>query len=277
MSLKLMYITNNPLIAAIADRTGVDRVWIDLESLGKEARQHGMNTVKSNHLPEDVKTIKPILQNAQLMVRINPINPNTADEIDTVIDYGADIIMLPYYKTVDQVNTFLKCVNKRVKTILLLETKEAVEILDEVLKLEGVDEIHIGLNDLHLSYNKTFMFELLADGTVEKLCNKLRDNGIPYGFGGIAKLGEGLLPAEYVIAEHYRLHSGAAILSRSFYDSVDATDYEAIEEFFVESMAELRQYEDTLKSETDTFFAENQKKVCSIVDQIVKMRKEYEN
>ena len=29
--LKLMYITNNPEVASIADRAGVDRVFIDLE------------------------------------------------------------------------------------------------------------------------------------------------------------------------------------------------------------------------------------------------------
>ena len=47
MALQLMYITNNPQIAKIADDTGVDRIWIDLEQLGKEERQKGMNTVKS--------------------------------------------------------------------------------------------------------------------------------------------------------------------------------------------------------------------------------------
>ena len=34
--LKLMYITNNPSIALIAQKHGVDRIWIDLETLGKE-------------------------------------------------------------------------------------------------------------------------------------------------------------------------------------------------------------------------------------------------
>ena len=34
--LKFMYITNNPKVALIAEKYGVDRVWIDLERLGKE-------------------------------------------------------------------------------------------------------------------------------------------------------------------------------------------------------------------------------------------------
>jgi len=36
MSLKLMYITNNLSVAQIAQDAGVDRIWIDLETLGKE-------------------------------------------------------------------------------------------------------------------------------------------------------------------------------------------------------------------------------------------------
>ena len=31
MSLVLMYITNNPQVALIAEKYGVDRIWIDLE------------------------------------------------------------------------------------------------------------------------------------------------------------------------------------------------------------------------------------------------------
>ena len=44
------------------------------------------------------------------------------------------------------------------KTCLLLETPEAVEIIDDILDIDGIDEIHIGLNDLHLGYKMKFMF-----------------------------------------------------------------------------------------------------------------------
>lgn len=37
--LKLMYITNSPEVASIADGAGVDRIFIDLEQYGKEKRQ----------------------------------------------------------------------------------------------------------------------------------------------------------------------------------------------------------------------------------------------
>ena len=32
MALTLMYITNNPDVAAVAQSCGVDRIWIDLET-----------------------------------------------------------------------------------------------------------------------------------------------------------------------------------------------------------------------------------------------------
>ena len=58
MALKLMYITNNPKIAQIADENGVDRVFIDLETIGKSERQGGMDTVQSKHTLDDIKKVK---------------------------------------------------------------------------------------------------------------------------------------------------------------------------------------------------------------------------
>ena len=37
--LKFMYITNDPKIAALAESAGVDRIFIDLETVGKQLRQ----------------------------------------------------------------------------------------------------------------------------------------------------------------------------------------------------------------------------------------------
>ena len=45
--LKLMYITNSPEVASIADGAGVDRIFIDLEQYGKEKRQKNWDSVKS--------------------------------------------------------------------------------------------------------------------------------------------------------------------------------------------------------------------------------------
>src|SRR5699024_3120629 len=61
-----------------------------------------------------------------------------------------------------------------------------------------------------------FMFELLSGGIVEYMTQVIKEKNIPYGFGGIARIGEGDLPAEYILGEHYRLGSSSVILSRTF-------------------------------------------------------------
>lgn len=249
MSLKLMYITNRPWIAQIAESAGVDRIFVDLEYIGKNLRQGNMDTVQSHHTLDDVKIISDAITTAELLVRVNPIHEATSEycsskeEIDTAIKNGADILMLPYFKTLTEVAKFLSFVDGRVKTMLLIETPESVELIDDILALKGIDYIHIGLNDLSLGYGMKFMFELLTDGTVERICTKCSEKGIPYGFGGIASLGKGMVPAEMIIKEHYRLGSTCAILSRSFCNVDKIEHMGIISSTFVNGMREIREFE----------------------------------
>ena len=271
--LKLFYITNKPEVAQIADKYGVDRVWIDLEVLGKELRQKNLDTVKSKHTVSDISIIKPLLTKSEMMVRINSWYEGSIKEIEDVINAGADIIMLPYWKTPDEVASFVNAVNGRCKTTLLLETKEAVESIDFVLAKGGFDEIHIGLNDLHLSYGLNFMFELLTNGVVETLCKKFKSYGLPYGFGGIARLGYGDLPAERVLVEHYRLGSSRAILSRSFFNSESTEDLDKIDCEFGIEMKKLREFENACCNLSEDEFNENKEIVKRIVDDIAQRKK----
>lgn len=272
--LKLMYITNRPEVATIVDNAGVERVFIDMEYIGKSDRQGGMNTVQCHHTIEDIRAVKKVLKKSQLMVRCNPIHSKTADycsskeEIDSIIEAGADIIMLPYFKTANEVETFVKLVDGRAKTLPLVETPKAVECIDDIISV-GLDEIFVGLNDLSLGYGMKFMFELLADGTVEKLCNKFKQNGLPYGFGGIARLGKGALPSEMVIAEHYRLGSTCAILSRSFCNTSLITNLNEVQAVFDTGLKEIREWEHKCAiGQVD--FDKNRKEVKIAVNRIIK-------
>lgn len=269
MALKLMYITNSPEVALIAEKFGVERIWIDLETLGKEERQKHMKTVKSRHSIDDIRVISKILTRSECLVRVNPWNENSVDEIEKVIEAGADRIMLPMWKTVEEVDAFLTLINKRVATTLLLETKEAVECLDDILKHPLLDEIHVGLNDLHLSYRLTFMFELLSNGTVQSLCAKMKKAGIPYGFGGVAGIGEGMVPSEKIIMEHYRLGSTRAILSRTFCNTEEITDIREIERIFSGKISVFREYESKMDVMTKSDFIKNTEEIKNLVKDIV--------
>ena len=272
--LKLMYITNSPSIAQIAENAGVDRIFVDMEYIGKYARQGGMDTVQSHHTIEDIRRVKSVLTSSEVMARINPIHEATSEysssseEIDSAIEAGADILMLPYFKTANEVEKFVRLVDGRAKTLPLLETPEAVECIDDILSIRGIDSIHVGLNDLSLGYGLKFMFQLLTDGTVEKLCGKFEDRGISYGFGGIASMGKGMLPAEKIIAEHYRLGSTCAILSRSFCNTSIVTDMDEIRLTFDEGVRSIREWEKKCASgEVD--LSKNKADIDSIVQKII--------
>lgn len=269
MSLKMMYITNKPEVAQIVEKHHVERIWVDLEVREKAQRQSGRNTVISTHTIEDVSIIKENISISQLMVRVNSIYTGSKKEIDECIRRGADIIMLPFFTQPEEVKKFLDYVNGRARTILLVETIGAEKNLDEILDLHGIDEVHIGLNDLHIQYGLKFMFELLANGKVEEIINKVKTYGIPYGFGGIARLDDGLLPARHIIAEHYRLGSSMAILSRSFYDSWISNDLEEIERAFKFGMDEIREYENRLEHESQEFFENNRLTVIEEVQEVL--------
>lgn len=272
--IKLMYATNDPRLAKIAEESGVDWIWIDLEIRGKKERQGHLDTRISHHNIEDIKRIKETINKAKIIVRINPVYEGSKEEIDRAIAYGADIIMLPYFKTKKEVETFIRHINGRVKTCLLFETPEAVKNIDKILNVPGIDYAHIGINDLHLGYKRIFMFSLVADGTVEAICNKFREKGIPYGFGGIARLRHGLLPAEYLIGELYRLGSSMVIVSRSFCDA--NADYETLEKTFQEGVGEIRRFEEKLRRKDYRYFLKNQyilkKKVAEIEETMKKGR-----
>lgn len=273
--LQLMYITNRPEIARIAEASGVDWVFVDLETIGKDERQGHLDTVISRHTLADVRKVRGALTRAKLLVRVNPIHDGSAAEIDGVIEAGADIVMLPFFTGRDEVAEFVRLVGGRTKVCLLLETPQAVANLDEILQVGGVDMVHIGLNDLHLGYGMDFMFELLADGTVELLCRRLATAGVQYGFGGIARLGQGDLPAETIVAEHQRLGSSMAILSRSFCDTTGLTELTHIADLFATEVAKIRDLEHSLLHAESEFLEVNRQRVASAVERIVERRASY--
>ena len=92
MALKLMYITNKPEVARIAEDVGVDWIFIDMEFIGKDSRQGGLDTVQNHHTVEDVRNIKKAISKSELLVRVNPIHealpnyPSSKDEISSEKD-----------------------------------------------------------------------------------------------------------------------------------------------------------------------------------------------
>jgi hypothetical protein len=218
MALQLMLICNKPDMAAYAEESGVDRIFVDLETIGKQDRQGFVDTLKSNHRLEDVAPIRAALRSASLMVRVNPLHAGTTREVEAALAGGADCLMLPMFRGAQEVQEFLNIVDGRARINLLLETPQALARCDSILSLDGVDEVHGGLNDLNLGLGTNFLFEIVANGPMEMLATVARRYGVSFGFGGVARVGCGELPGEVVLGEHARLGSERVILSRAFHN-----------------------------------------------------------
>lgn len=266
--LKLMYITNKPWVAKIAEEAGVDWIFIDMEYLDKAARQGGLDTVQNHHTIDDVKAIHNCLSKSKLLVRCNHIYDGSKEEIDAIINNGADIVMLPFFKTVREVKQFIRYVDGRAKTCLLVETPEAGMLIDEILEVPGIDMIHLGLNDMHLALGMKFMFELLADGTVDQLAHKIKAKGIPFGFGGLATLDGGAVPGSMILKEHYRLGSSMVIVSRSFCNTDIVTEESEVKQIFMDGIKKIRQLEEEAFYAAH-YFTDNHAAVICAVDKII--------
>lgn len=232
-------ITNDPLLARRCDALGGFRLLVDLERLGKPERQAGRNTFISTHTMADVETIKRALLQSLLMVRLNPMHGGTLAEVNDALAQGADMLMLPMFTRRGELASFCDMVAGRVPVVALLETAGALDTLPQWVDTPGLSEVYVGLNDLHLSLGMRFMFEPLAQGLLDEVARWTHAQGLRLGFGGIARVGEGLLPGEDVLAEHLRLGSRAVILSRTFYRDGDASSMET-------AVSKLRQEEQRL-------------------------------
>lgn len=263
-----MILCDDPISATDAQNAGIDRIFYDLEYIGKAERQHGRNTVKSNNSIDDIPAVRKVVTTSELLVRTNPIHAYSKNEVDKAIEYGADILMLPMVIDHHDVEQYVKMVDGRAKVCIMIETAAAMARLDKILTVPGVDELFIGLNDLHISMGLTFMFELLSGGLVDYIAEKCNKVGMPFGFGGIARIGEGDLPSDYILGEHVRLRSQSVILSRTF-KGVVGVDANAHAIDLKEEVDKVRNRMADISKWTASEFEENQEKIKESVEKVL--------
>jgi 2-keto-3-deoxy-L-rhamnonate aldolase RhmA len=269
MHVRFMMITRSPEIASYAVASGVDRIFVDLEQIGKRERQGHLNTWISAHNFDDVAKLRAAIGYTELLVRLNPWHVDSPKEIQQALSKGADLLMLPMFSTIKELRGFCEEVRGRVPVIPLVETAEAFDLLDEVATTPGVEEVYIGLNDLHLSLGMGFMFEPLANGMLDHAATRLRALGMPFGFGGVARVGEGLLPAEKIMGEHVRLGSSSVILSRTFHRQAPDLATILTEMDFPAEIQKLREAESFFQMASEDVLQENKVSVRCIVEHII--------
>jgi citrate lyase beta subunit len=219
---RLTLITNDPALAAEAEAAGVDRVGVDLERLGKADRQAEQDTRLSEHRLDDLALVARSLVRADLFVRLNPLNPGTALEVETALGCGAKVLMLPFFRTANEVDSFVRLADGRAHIVILLETAPAALRIREVVAVPGIGEVMLGLNDLRLQFGVRSHFEVLASPLTDMLASEVRRAGLPMAVGGVARVDDSSLPIapDLVYAQFPRLGATGAWLARSFFRGV---------------------------------------------------------
>jgi len=276
--MKCLLITADPEVAAYAAASGVDRIFIDLEILGKVERQGGLNTVISCHKIDQIPAVREAIgDRAELLVRINPVGEHTADEVECVIEMGADIIMVPMVRHADEMARVSRCIKGRCGLVPLVETPAAMTRIRSIASVDGVTEVYIGLNDMHLAMGLSFMFELLSGGLVDHMVEKIRDLNKPFGFGGLAGLASGTVPGAAVLAEHVRLGSTRAILSRAFHGcSITLEDFQTRVDLPRE-VEQIQRLEQQLRQRTAKEAEDDRIKTWRLIDQVASEKRTARN
>ena len=209
--------------ARTGDAAGIDRIGVDLERVGKRARQSGLGTWISPHTLDDLSAVGRTLRQARLFVRIDPPGPHTAAQVEQVLVRGAQVVMLPMFSTAEQVADFIALLGGRAAPVLLVERRAAVACIDEIVAVPGVREIHVGINDLSLDLGLGNRFAVLVSDELERVAETTLAAGLRLGVGGLGCARDRSLPipSDLVYAQHARLGSTAALIARRFERSGD--------------------------------------------------------
>jgi hypothetical protein len=218
--------TDDPDLARRADLAGIERVGVDIERLGKAERQRGLGTWISPHRAEALDQVRAALSDAQLFARVNPLHAGSEREVDDVLSRGAEVVMLPMVATADDAREFVRLVGGAAVVVLLVEQIAAVRGIAELAAVDGVDELHIGLNDLALSLGVRNRWLALAGDVAVNAGAAVHAAGKRFGLGAIGRAGDSSLPVPpgLVYAEYARTGATAALVSRSFFRSEEDVD-----------------------------------------------------
>ena len=214
----LLLFTPDPEFARQAEAAGINGIIIDWEQKDKGDRQQKYDTEINKDTVEDLQHIRAAVS-LPVTVRINGLHPETEDEINSAVDNGADVIMLPMAESAADVEKFMALLDDRAQAIIQIETQSLVEQCEELRSLPW-DAAYIGLNDLMISRGADSLWTPLIDGTIEHIYSVL--SGRRVGFGGITIIGGGApIPFTGLLREMAYYNCDLSFLRRTFRKEIE--------------------------------------------------------
>ena len=210
--------TSDTALAVAADAAGVDRIGVDLETRGKAARQVGRGTWMSSHVEGDLSRLRSVLRTAQLFVRVDSLGPGSRDQLERVLRRGAQVVMVPMVEDPAALADLAAVAAGRAQIVALVESMAGVDRVGELAALPGVDELHLGINDLSFSLGLANRFAVLTHDASAAVADATHATRKPLGVGHIGCAHDDRLPVptDLVYAQLPRLGATATLLGRSF-------------------------------------------------------------
>jgi hypothetical protein len=192
---------------------GVAGIVVDWERIGKWNRQSSADTQISHDTFEDLVRVREATS-LPVICRIDNHAPAFGEQVRTALSGGANEILLPMVRSVNEVETILDLVAGRAGVGILIETTEAVTLVESLARLR-LSRVYLGLNDLAITRGAASIFSAVLDGTVEHV---RRQVGVPFGFGGLTLPDRGApIPCRLLLGEMARLRCDFSFLRRSFH------------------------------------------------------------
>jgi len=217
---ELLLFSTDPGFIRRAVAAGVDGITVDWERNGKHERQANADTQINGDTLEDLHRVRASTD-ARVICRINSYGATTAEEIEQAIDAGANELILPMVRSVEEVEAVLAQAGGRCGIGIMVETIAATRICSELAGLP-LSRVYVGLNDLAIERRTPNIFSAVVDGTVERAREAFR---APFGFAGLTLPDAGFpIPCRLLIGEMARLGCGFSFLRRSFHRDIRGRD-----------------------------------------------------
>ena len=225
MKFEYFLFVNDTNYARQAIQAGMDTLLVDWEYMGKPCRQRGYDTEINLADSVDLREIASI-PGASVWCRINQYGSHSHAEIEKAIEAGACGLLLPMVHSPQEVEAFLRRVDGRCETAILLETVDGYNAACDISKLP-FGRVYFGLNDYAICRGNSSIFQALLDGDVERMRDVFADK--LFGFGGVTKIGHGSpIPVTCLLQEMIRLNCDFSFMRRSFRRDTSAGEMRAV-------------------------------------------------
>ena len=158
------------------------------------------------------------MRRSKLFARTNPLNSTSKEEIERLLELGVKVLMLPMFRSRNELADFVGLIDERAEIIPLVETLDAAESIEDIVKLDGIHEIHVGINDLSLNLGMRSRFMVFTTTLMGQIAKCTQTPGLRFGFGSIGQALDTSMPvpSDLIYAQYARLGGSAVIISQSF-------------------------------------------------------------